>query len=232
MKMKTKTLMLCALVAMTACGSETKTKTETQPEPAATPVQMSAKIELKTPPKQDGLSINEALWNRRSTREYSAQPLSLEELSGVMWAAAGINREDGHLTAPSTRGMYPLRVYAFFPEGVYMYDAKANTLNHVVNGDYRELTAMQDFAYTAPLNLVYVADFSVYSDQGNTPDPMKMRVWAMADAAGYAENVNLYTAGHDMKSITRGSFKGKALMQLLGLDPARYDVILVQTVGK
>lgn len=232
MKMKTKALMLCALVAMTACGSETKTKTDAETESAATPVQMGAKINLMTPPKQDGLSINEALWNRRSTREYSAEPLSLEELSGVMWAAAGINREDGHLTAPSTRGLYPLRVYAFFPEGVYLYDAKANTLTHVVNGDYRELTAMQDFAYTAPLNLVYVADFSVYDDPTSTPDPMKMRIWAMADAAGYAENVNLYTAGHDMKSITRGSFKRKALIQLLGLDPMRYDVILVQTVGK
>lgn len=226
MKMKTKSLMVCALVALTACGSETRTKTDS--ESVGTPVQMGAKIELMAVPKQEGLSINEALWNRRSVREYSEQPLSLEELSGVMWAASGINREDGHLTAPSTRGLYPLRVYAFFPEGVYRYDAATSSLIHVVNGDYRELTAMQDFAYKAPLNLLYVADFSVYGDT----DPDLMRVWAMADAAGYAENVNLYTAGHGMKSITRGSFKVDALMQLLGLDPTRYGVVLAQTVGK
>ena len=36
--------------------------------------------------------VNEALANRRSWREYAAAPLTLEELSGVVWAAAGINR--------------------------------------------------------------------------------------------------------------------------------------------
>lgn len=220
--MKTKCLIFCALVAMTACGSET--------EQTNTPVQMNEKIELVTPPTQNGLSINEALWNRRSSREYSEQMLSLEELSGVLWAAAGINREDGHLAAPSTMGLYPLRVYAFFAEGVYEYDAKTNTLTRVVEGDRRNLTAMQDFAYNAPLNLVYVADFSVYADINSTMD--KVRVWCMADAAGYAENVNLYTAGHGMKSITRGSFKEEALMGLLGLDSTRYGIILAQTVGK
>ena len=52
------------------------------------------------------------------------------------------------------------------------------------------------------------------------------------DAAGYAENVNLYTAGHALRSITRGSAAADELLSLLRLDPARYRFILAQSVGK
>ena len=52
------------------------------------------------------------------------------------------------------------------------------------------------------------------------------------DAAGYAENVNLYAAGHGLKSITRGSAPEAELLEALGLDPGRYFLALAQTVGK
>ena len=198
--------MMCALVALTACGTGVK-------QSVRTPVEMGERIELKTPDPKMGLTINEALAARSSSRDFSPEMLSLEELSGVLWAAAGVNREDGHLTAPSAMALYPIRVYAFLPEG-----------------DRRELTAMQDFAYTAPLNLVYVADYSVYADRNQPVD--RIRFWCAADAGGYTENVNLYAAGNGLKAITRGSFKEEALLELLGLDPAQYGVILAQTVGR
>lgn len=215
--------MMCALVALTACGTGVK-------QSVRTPVEMGERIELKTPDPKMGLTINEALAARSSSRDFSPEMLSLEELSGVLWAAAGVNREDGHLTAPSAMALYPIRVYAFLPEGVYRYDSKANVLNRVIEGDRRELTAMQDFAYTAPLNLVYVADYSVYADRNQPED--RIRFWCAADAGGYTENVNLYAAGNGLKAITRGSFKEEALLELLGLDPAQYGVILAQTVGR
>lgn len=221
--MKTSSLMMCALVALTACGTGVK-------QSVRTPVEMGERIELKTPDPKMGLTINEALAARSSSRDFSPEMLSLEELSGVLWAAAGVNREDGHLTAPSAMALYPIRVYAFLPEGVYRYDSKANVLNRVIEGDRRELTAMQDFAYTAPLNLVYVADYSVYADRNQPVD--RIRFWCAADAGGYTENVNLYAAGNGLKAITRGSFKEEALLELLGLDPAQYGVILAQTVGR
>ena len=52
------------------------------------------------------------------------------------------------------------------------------------------------------------------------------------DATGYAENVNLYTAGHGLRSITRGSVPEAELLAALGLEPARWFVALAQTVGK
>ena len=121
-----------------------------------------------------------------------------------MWAAAGINRPGtDRLTAPSALALYPVRVYAFFAEGVYRYDARAHKLVRVLEGDRRKLTGMQDFVFAAPLNLVYLADRTVY--EGREIPAEHVRYLCGQDAAGYAENVNLYTAGHGLRSITRGS---------------------------
>lgn len=216
---------LLALAAL-LCASCTAHKA---PE-THTAVVMGDLILLSQPDTVGGLTINEALQNRRSWREYTPQALSLEELSGVMWAAAGINRPaNDHLTAPSAMGLYPIRTYAFFAEGVYRYDAKANQLVRVLKGDLRRMSGMQDFVDGAPLNLVYVADLSVYDGK---PIPAEhVRYLCGQDAAGYAENVNLYTAGHALRSITRGS-ASPDLLPALGLDTTRYVFALAQTVGK
>ena len=214
-------------LAVLVCASCTAHKV---PEKTRTVVTMGDQIMLVQPDTVGGLTINEALQNRRSWRDYAPEALSLEELSGVMWAAAGINRPaNDHLTAPSAMGLYPIGVYAFFAEGVYRYDAQANRLVRVLKGDLRRMSGMQDFVEKAPLNLVYVADRSVYDGK---PIPAEhVRYLCGQDAAGYAENVNLYTAGHGLRSITRGSASPE-LLPALGLDTTRYFFALAQTVGR
>ncbi len=220
-----RSLIIGAVGLLVACGAPKSN------EKTARPVVEGQQIELLMPDTVGGLSINEALWHRQSSREYSTEPLSLEQLSELLWAAAGVNRpENNHLTAPSALALYPIRVYAFMSGGVYLYDAKTHILNRVAEGDRRELSATQEFAYGAPLNIVYVADLSVY--EGRPIPPEQVRYLCGLDAAGYAENVNLYAAGHGLKAITRGSYKAAELLALLGLDPERYFVALAQTVGR
>ena len=214
-----------ALIGVACAGAEKSV------EIASTPIVEGEVVELVAVPQVGGASINESLWARKSSRDFTQEPLSLEELSGVIWAAAGVNRvENQHLTAPSALALYPIRTYAFLEGGVYLYDAANHKLNRVVEGEYRELSAMQDFAYTAQLNIVYVADKSVYDGRGI--DAAHVDMLCGLDAAGYAENVNLYSAGHNLKAITRGSYKAQQILELLSLDSERYSVALAQTVGK
>ena len=217
-------LFVFAAVALAACGSAVDKPA------AATPVVYGESVVLSAPDASRTTNVVEALRNRRSSRDYSAEALSLEELSGVMWAAAGQNREDGHLTAPSALALYPIRVYAFFADGVYLYDSASHTLNRVADGDCRRLTGMQPFVETAPLNLVYVADTGVY-DGRNIPAE-HVRYLCGQDAAGYAANVSLYNAAAGLKSVVRGSFDADALLTLLNLDPQTHFVALAQSVGK
>ena len=156
--MKTKLIACAALLMAACCGSPSARKAAA----TKTEVKHGPEIVLAAPDTVGGTSVNEALANRRSWREYAAAPLTLEELSGVVWAAAGINRPGtDRLTAPSALALYPVRVYAFFAEGVYRYDARAHKLVRVLEGDRRKLTGMQDFVFAAPLNLVYLADRTV-----------------------------------------------------------------------
>lgn len=218
-------LPLCAGLLLTACA------TQPAKTPAATPVTYGERIELQTPEQTGGLTVDEALWRRCSSRDFAAAELSLEELSGVLWAAAGVNRpEDAHLTAPSALALYPVRVYAFLPGGVYLYDAAAHSLVRIMEGDRRPLTGQQPFVAAAALNIVYVADRSVYERHPQIPAE-HVRYLCGQDAAGYAENANLYAAGHGLKAVTRGSFS-EELLPALGLDPGRYFVALAQSIGK
>ena len=216
---------MLAAAAMTACAGANAEK-----EIVSTPITEGAEIVLTQPDLDGGVNINRALSLRRSSRDFTAEPISLEELSGALWAAAGVNREDGHLTAPSALGLYPIKCYAFLEGGVYLYDAPSHKLVRVAEGDYRPLSARQEFAMKAALNIVYIADMGVYEGR-NIPAEM-VAILCAQDAAGYAENVNLYAAGNALKAITRGSMQGDEILKLLSLCPKQYRPILAQTVGK
>ena len=79
---------VAALLMAACCGSPSARKAAA----TKTEVKHGPEIVLAAPDTVGGTSVNEALANRRSWREYAAAPLTLEELSGVVWAAAGINR--------------------------------------------------------------------------------------------------------------------------------------------
>ncbi len=212
------------LMSMAVIGCAPKTTKQVQ-----TPVDMSQTIVLPQP-SESGATLLEALKNRASEREYSSDKLSMEQLGGVLWAASGINRpENGRQTAPSALALYPVRVYAFFEDGTYLYDPASHSLQRVLSGDNRKLTGMQDFVFSAPLDLLYVADLSVFEPKGIPAD--KGRVLAGLDAAGYAQNVNLYCAAENMASITRGSYPEQQALAALSLDQSRFAVVLAQTVG-
>jgi len=68
-------------------------------------------IKLPEPRYESEVSLEESLVNRRSTRSYGNEPLTLQELSQLLWAAQGITDASGHRTAPSAVALYPLTIY-------------------------------------------------------------------------------------------------------------------------
>ena len=217
-------MLACAALLLTACGGTRNPEAEKTAE-TRTEVRYGEEIALVQVPPKGGLTIDEALRNRRSWREYNPGALSLEELSGIVWAAAGENRpEEGRLTAPSALALYPVRLYVFFAEGVYRYDAEAHRLVRVLEGDRRRLSGAQPFVYSAPLNLVYVADRAVY--EGRNIPAEQVRYLCGQDAAfdharqrarrGAARSPRarsgtlLPGAGADRRTVGRSPETGKA----------------------
>lgn len=192
-------------------------------------------IVLERPDLSGGEALMTALANRRSDREFRTENLSLKHLSEIMWAAYGTNREDGKKTAPSALALYPLKVYAIMAEGIYLYDAAAHELSPVVEGDHRELAGGFPAARTAPLNLVFIADYSRYRNTGNemidgylkSPE-IRVR-FASLDAGHCTQNVYLYCATQGIKAVVRGGVEA-GLTELLGLD-GDHEFIVAQTIG-
>ena len=160
------------------------------------------------------LTVAETYIQRKSTREFSDRKLSEQDLSDLLWAAQGQNREDGRLTAPTAMNRQEIRVYVFCEKGVSLYDPHTNTLNVKAEGDYRNLVAQrQEFAAKAPVSLVYVADGDIF---GST-DEMSMRMMAV-DVGIVSQNVNIFCSAAGFVTVPRASMDSRAISKLLGLN--------------
>ncbi len=184
-------------------------------------------IKLLKPQTEIGKPLMQALNARQTAREFSPKPLPLQELSNLLWAAWGINRPDtGKRTAPSSMNRQEMDVYAVTTEGVYLYDAKGNVLIPVAAGDIRAQTGRQAYVATAPLNLVFVADYSKMSEGTD-----EARAFTSgADAGFISQNVYLYCASQGLATVVRGNVDRPALEKAMKL-PVERKVVLAQTVG-
>lgn len=176
-------------------------------------------------------TLMEALQNRASSRSFSSDTLSTQVLSDLLWAAFGINRpESGKRTAPSAVNMQEIDIYVAMAGGLYVYDAQGNALRQAGATDVRGATGIQDFVAVAPVNLIYVADYSrMGSERWSMSDEDKL-FFAACDAGFISQNVYLYCAVSGLATVVRAALDKPALEQAMGLRPEQH-VILAQTVG-
>lgn len=183
-------------------------------------------IELPKPVMEGGKPLMEALKERKTSREFSSEKLSLQVLSNMLWAANGINREDGKRTAPSARNKQEIDIYVAMEDGLYLYDAKENKLVGILAEDVRAATGMQPFVKVAPVNLVFVAD---YAKMGDGPAEQK-DFYAATDTGYISQNVYLYCASEGLATVVRGMVDKATLTPIMKLRDEQ-KIILAQTVG-
>lgn len=180
-------------------------------------------ITLPTPQMNIGKPLMEVLKLRKSSREFSSQKLPLQVLSNLLWAGFGINRpETEGRTAPSAMNKQEIDLYVVMQDGVFLYDAKANTLKPVVTTDLRALTGTQPFVKDAPVNIVFVAD----QKRSGSPE----LTYAISDASFISENIYLYCASEGLATVVRESIDKKALGEAMKLDKTK-SVTMAQTIG-
>jgi nitroreductase len=186
----------------------------------------SETIILPTPQKEGGVPLMDAISKRRSDREFSSQELPLPLLANLLWAAYGVNRSDGSRTGPSALDAQEIDVYVALPSGAYLYDAAAHQLKLIVSNDLRSITGYQDFVDEAPLDLVFVAD---YSRMKLVPVALR-ESYASVAAGAISQNVYLFTAGNGLATVIRAWIDREAIADALGLSHDQ-QVLLSQTVG-
>jgi len=184
-------------------------------------------VPLPKPQMEGGMPLMQALKARQSGREFTPEKLSPQALSNLLWAAFGVNRPDsGKRTAPSASNRLEIDIYVTTADGAYVFDAKSHSLQVVTKEDLRGQTGKQPFVATAPVNLVYVADFA---KMGKGTDENKV-FYSAADTGFIAQNVYLFCASEGLATVVRGMIDREALTKALKLRPEQ-RAILAQTVG-
>lgn len=187
-------------------------------------------FKLPSPELKGQLSVEEAIGDRRSVREYSPQSLSLKDISQLLWDAQGItDAQDNLRAAPSSGRTYPLEVYVVvgtggvegLNEGVYHYDPINHQLEKLLNGDKRFDLAKaangQPWVSQAPVSIVITGVYQrTMAKYGNNNISIR---FVHLEAGHAGENIFLEATARRLVTVSLGSFDDTAVKTILNLPP-------------
>ena len=179
-------------------------------------------VKLPEPDKNVPMTLYQALQQRKSVREYSNKEIDDMKISQLLWAAVGINRPDGHLTAPTAVNAQDITVYVCRKDGAYLYVAKDNALQKVSDKDLRkEVASAQQFAAEAPISLVIVTDNAKFRG-GSTNGPT---ISGAIDAGYVSQNIDLACEALGLVTVPRATMDKDALKKELKLTEAQNPIL-------
>ncbi len=194
----------------------------------------SEKIKLPSPQKTSRISVEEALDERRSVRAYSDAPLTLKEVSQLLWAAQGIT-STGKRTAPSAGALYPMEIYIVVGKvkgldpGVYHYHPVEHSLTRISEGDKRSALSAaglrQSAIRTAAVDFVICAEYArttgKYRERGKR--------YVHMEAGHIGQNVYLQAETLGLKTVVIGAFQDDAVKKVLNVNE---EPLYIIPVGK
>ncbi len=191
--------------------------------------------EVKLPePKGDGsVSVEAAIRLRRSVRRYAGDPLTLGDVSQLLWAVQGGTASSGYRAAPSAGALYPLEVDVLcgrvegLEPGIYRYNPKAHSLSRRLQGDRRSQVSSaalgQSAVAQAPVVLVISAVFErtlhKYGERGIR--------YIHTEAGHAAQNVCLQAVALKLGSVHIGAFQDDQVAKALELQHGEKPLILL-----
>jgi SagB-type dehydrogenase family enzyme len=188
-------------------------------------------INLPSPAQKGKMSLEETLKNRKSVRNFSATPLTKEELSQLLWAAQGTTRNWGARTAPSAGALFPLEVYVVLKEGVFHYSSREHRLARSLEQDVRNQLAYaalgQDCVQKAPAIFVIAAVYERTARKyGNRAER-----YVKMEAGHAGQNLLLQAVSLGLEAVPIGAFQDEKVKQVLNL-PSNHEPLYLIPVGK
>jgi SagB-type dehydrogenase family enzyme len=193
-------------------------------------------VKLEVPANIPAVPLVELLRRRMSHREFLDTPLTLDEVSTLLWAALGYREQSGSgRTVPSAGALYPVEIQMVvgkggvkgLDEGVYSYLPQVHGLEIMKHGDLRQdlvrAALSQDFLGRAPLVIVMSADVGkttlYYGKRG-------MRYVHM-DVGHVGQNVYLMAQALGLGTCAVGAFQDERIAAVLGLPKALFPFYLM-----
>jgi len=209
------------------------------PEEEPTPARLPPEIEVKLPePRHDSaVSIEETLLKRRSVRDYTGKPLTLQEVSQLLWAAQGTTSPRGFRTAPSAGATYPLETYLVvgnvenLTSGIYHYESAEHKLVKILEGDWRAQLAgaalgqswVKEGAVSIVFTAIYERTTQRYGERGIR--------YVHMEAGHAAQNVYLQAVALGLGTVVIGAFRDDEVREILKL-PQNEQPLYIMPVGR
>lgn len=194
---------------------------------------MEKEIKLLMPKEKGEVSIEETLNKRRSVRTYRPDALTLEEISQLLWAAAGKNHY--RRTFPSAGATYPLEIYLIsgkvedLEHGIYNYIYSTHSLEKINNKDVRKplckASLEQEMIEEAPVNFIIAAD---YSRTTNFYGQRGIRYVHM-EVGHIGQNLSLQAVALNIGTVMIGAFDDKKVKEILQIEE---DPLYIIPAGK
>ncbi len=192
-------------------------------------------IALPKPDVEGNVPLETTIKNRRSVRQYANRPLSLDDVSQLLWAAQGLTARDKR-AAPSAGALYPLELYLVagdvesLPAGVYAYEPRGHRLRQVADGDRREALAEaaldQAWVRRTPAVLVFTGVYERSAQKYG----QRSRRYTQIEVGHAAQNVYLQAETRDIGTVMVGAFRDAEVQEALEL-PADHAPLALMPVG-
>lgn len=203
-------------------------------------VELINPIKLPSPVADSRFSLEKALKNRRSRRDFQVKTLDLKQISQLLWAAQGVTVDWGGRTAPSIKSIYPLTIYlASFDvdnlnPGLYQYwpgeRSPVHQLTLVKPGNLKNNLVEivnQSSIKTAPAIIIIVGNFQKMTDafDGQNSDHN-----LYLEAGHVGQNIYLQAESLGLGTVALSSFDRNLLNKLFEL-PKNESAIYLFPIG-
>lgn len=187
-------------------------------------------IQLSEPRLRGGMSVEEAIAKRESTRHFSLQPLTPSELSQLLWAAQGITRTDGGRAAPSAGALYPLELYLVLKDGFFHYVPQNHQLIRISDRNLIDNLASaalgQQCVQTSSAVIIITAVYErIARKYGNRSER-----YVKIEAGHTAQNILLQAVSLGLGAVPVGAFYDDQVRNILNL-PADHEPLYLIPVG-
>ncbi|UCC94882.1 MAG: SagB/ThcOx family dehydrogenase [Candidatus Omnitrophota bacterium] len=196
-------------------------------------------IKLPSPRLESTVSVERAIFQRKSIRAYGDGPLTLQEVSQLLWAGGGVTIDgiSGPTRAyPSAGGLYPLEIYLVagkvkgLAPGIYQYHWKEHSVVLVsqkdVRGELSRAAFGQKMIQHAPVSLVFTA---VYRRSARYGERGKIRYVPM-DMGGAGQNIHLQAEALGLGTVIVGAFDDDGVKKILGI--GHEEPLYIMPVGR
>ena len=192
-------------------------------------------IPLPSPERSGQVPLETTLAERRSVRLYIKTPLSLREVSQMLWAVQGISYQNNRRTSPSAGATYPLEIYVVIQNvenidpGIYHYLIDKHAIELFQVGRFEESLKQaawgQDFIDSAGMSIiigaVYTRTTTRYGERGYR--------YVHMEAGHVGQNIYLQATALGLGTVAVGAFHDQQVRHLLGIDE---EVLYIFPVGK